>query len=71
MPRRTEVWKEGHEAGRFFGAQCPYAPGTKEARQWELGWSEAVLQRGNQVGNHPVSPPSEGWGARLRRWLSA
>lgn len=59
-------WHEGFKAGGFFGSQCPYPPGTREAHEWELGWAEGVLKRTGEA-NYRDEPPSSPWRALLSR----
>lgn len=69
MPRNRNVWVEGFKAGQVFGSRCPYPAGTQDARQWELGWSEGVLQRTDAERSDRVEPPPLGWLQLFRRFV--
>ncbi|NML19108.1 hypothetical protein [Azohydromonas caseinilytica] len=73
---KKRVQDEGFKAGQVFGSRCPYPAGTKEARQWELGWAEGVLQRTGGQGDDAEEPPlierrTGGWRDWLKRLLGS
>lgn len=57
---------EGFEAGIAFDSHCPYMSGTDEARDWELGWLEAVLKRSGVSRNRVRGRSPRRWKKLLR-----
>lgn len=68
MSRYKTVRDEGFKAGQVLGSRCPYPDGTQEARQWEIGWAQGVLQRTRSHAGSPGTQHSHtGWPDWLRR----
>ena len=69
-----QLREQGFKAGQVFGSRCPYPAGTNEARQWELGWAEGVLQRTGGSRDtltepHTAGDRHPGWRSWLKRLL--
>lgn len=44
------AWATGYQAFHTDVTKCPYAPGSVEARQWNLGWESAQARGWNKEG---------------------
>jgi hypothetical protein len=47
---KQDAWAAGYQAFHDDVTKCPYAPGSEEANQWNLGWESAQARGWNKEG---------------------